>query len=49
MKDVTRRQFLKISSGAMGAVVATEAAGLGADRSAVKTQAQQVPLTSSPA
>jgi len=37
---------LKISSGAIGTAVAVEAAGLGADTSAVKAQAQQVPIKS---
>jgi len=42
--DVSRRQFLKISSGAIGAVAAVEAVGLGADVSAAKEQAQKVPI-----
>lgn len=42
--QVTRRQFLKISSGAIGTVAAAEVAGLGADTSAVKEQAQNIPI-----
>lgn len=42
--EVSRRQFLKISSGAIGAVAAVEAVGLGADVSAAKEQAQKVPI-----
>lgn len=41
---VTRRQFLKISSGAIGTVAAAEAVGLGADTGGVKKQAQKVPI-----
>ncbi len=41
---VTRRQFLKISSGAIGSAVVAEAAGLGADTSAAEKQAQSVPI-----
>ena len=41
---VTRRQFLKISSGAIGTVAAAEAVGLGADTTAVKEHAQTVPI-----
>lgn len=41
---VTRRQFLKISSGAIGAAAAAEAAGFGADMTAAREQAQKVPL-----
>jgi anaerobic selenocysteine-containing dehydrogenase len=42
--QVTRRQFLKISSGAIGTVAAAEAMSLGADTSATKEQAQKVPI-----
>jgi formate dehydrogenase major subunit len=42
--NVTRRQFLKFSSGAIGAVAATEAVGLGADITAAKQQAEQVSI-----
>ncbi len=42
--DITRRQFFKISSGAIGTAVATEAVGLGADTSAMQQQAQKVPI-----
>ena len=42
--QVTRRQFLKISSGAIGTVAAAEAVGLGADTAGVKEQAQKVPI-----
>jgi len=42
--QVTRRQFLKISSGAIGTAVAAEAVTLGADTGAAKEQAQKVPI-----
>jgi formate dehydrogenase major subunit len=42
--QVTRRQFLKISSGAIGMAVAAEAVTLGADTGAAKEQAQKVPI-----
>ncbi len=42
--DVTRRQFLKISSGAIGTAVTAEAVSLGADTAAAQTKAQQVPI-----
>ncbi len=42
--QVTRRQFLKISSGAIGTVAAVEAVGLGAETAGVKEQAQKVPI-----
>jgi formate dehydrogenase major subunit len=42
--EVSRRQFLKISSGAIGTVAAAEALGLGADTAAAKEQAQTVPI-----
>lgn len=42
--DVTRRQFLKISSGAIGTVAAAEAISLGADTASVKEQALKVPI-----
>lgn len=41
---VTRRQFLKISSGAIGSAVVAEAVGLGADTNAAQRQAQTVPI-----
>ncbi len=43
MKDVTRRQFLKISSGAIGTVAAAEGLSLGADAGKPQ-QAQTVPI-----
>jgi formate dehydrogenase major subunit len=42
--EVSRRQFLKISSGAIGTAAALEAVGLGADTSAAKANAQKVPI-----
>jgi formate dehydrogenase major subunit len=42
--DFRRRQFLKISSGAIGTAVATEATSLGANVSPVKDQTQKVPI-----
>jgi formate dehydrogenase major subunit len=42
--EVTRRQFLKISSGAISTVAATEAMGLGADLSAAQANAEKVPI-----
>jgi formate dehydrogenase major subunit len=41
---VTRRQFLKISSGAIGTIAAAEAMGLGADTGKAQEQAQKVPI-----
>jgi len=41
---VTRRQFLKISSGAIGTVAVAEALSLGADTGRVKEQALKVPI-----
>ena len=41
---VTRRQFLKFSSGAIGAIVTAEATSLGADMSPLKKQALSVPI-----
>jgi formate dehydrogenase major subunit len=41
---VTRRQFLKISSGAIGTVAVAEAVGLGADIGKAQEQAQKVPI-----
>jgi formate dehydrogenase major subunit len=41
---VTRRQFLRVSMGAIGATVAAEAVGLGADTSAVQKHAQGIPI-----
>jgi len=45
MNDVTRRQFLKISSGAIGTVAAAEAISLGADAAKLQ-QTQTVPIKS---
>jgi formate dehydrogenase major subunit len=42
--QVTRRQFLKISSGAIGTIAAAETVSLGADTSAAKELAQKVPI-----
>jgi formate dehydrogenase major subunit len=42
--QITRRQFLKLSSGAIGTAVAAEAVTLGADTGATKEQAQKVPI-----
>ena len=42
--DISRRQFLKISSGVIGTAAAAEAVGLGADVNAAKEQAQKVPI-----
>lgn len=44
MMNVTRRQFIKISAGAVGAAVATEAAALGLDTGGVQTRALNVPI-----
>lgn len=41
---VTRRQFLKISSGVIGVTVAAEAASFGLDTGAAQQQAQKVPV-----
>jgi formate dehydrogenase major subunit len=41
---ITRRQFLRISSGAVGTAVAAELAGLGVDASAARTAALKVPM-----
>ena len=41
---VTRRQFLKVSAGTIGATVAAEAVSLGADVSAVQNSAQAIPI-----
>ncbi len=43
-RDVSRRQFLKISSGAIGTAVAAEAVCLGADIGTAKANAQKVPI-----
>ena len=40
--EVTRRQFLKISSGAIGTAVAAEAQGLGADTTQAKATAEKI-------
>ncbi len=42
--DISRRQFLKISTGAIGTAVAAEAAGLGLDTSAAQAHALDVPI-----
>jgi len=42
--NISRRQFLKISSGAIGTVVATEVASFGADTSAVQARASGSPI-----
>jgi formate dehydrogenase major subunit len=44
MMNVTRRQFIKISAGAIGAAVATEASALGLDTGAVQGSALSVPI-----
>jgi formate dehydrogenase major subunit len=41
---VSRRQFLKISAGAIGAVVASEVDGWGVDTSALQKQALSIPI-----
>jgi len=41
---VTRRQFLKISTGAVGTVVAAEVTGFGLDTSAVQARALGIPI-----
>ncbi len=43
-KEVTRRQFLKISSGAVGSVAAAEVTGLGLGMADAKEGAQKVPI-----
>ncbi len=42
--DISRRQFLKISTGAIGTAVAAEAASFGVDTSAVQARALDVPI-----
>jgi len=42
--QITRRQFLKISTGAVGTVVAAEVAGFGLDTCAVQARALGVPI-----
>jgi len=42
--EFSRRQFLKISTGTLGTVVAAEAGVLGADTGVVREQAQKVPI-----
>jgi formate dehydrogenase major subunit len=44
--QLSRRQFLKISSGAIGATAAAEAVSFGVDMGAAKEQAQKVPIKS---
>ncbi len=41
---IDRRQFLKVSAGALSTVAAAEVAGLGIDMSAAKEQAQNIPI-----
>jgi len=41
---VTRRQFLRVSLGAIGAAVATEAVCFGADTSGIRKKAEKVPI-----
>jgi formate dehydrogenase major subunit len=43
-RHFSRRQFLKISSGAIGAVAAAETASFGADTSAAMDQVRKVPI-----
>ncbi len=42
--DITRRQFLKISTGAIGTAVVAEVAGFGVDTRAVQARALDVPI-----
>ncbi|MDE3088970.1 MAG: hypothetical protein KGJ80_06270 [Chloroflexota bacterium] len=42
--EISRRQFLKISTGAIATAVAAEAAGFGLDTSAVQARALDVPI-----
>ncbi len=42
--DITRRKFLKISAGAVGATVAAEAIGLGLNTSAVQARSLNIPI-----
>ena len=42
--EVNRRQFLKISAGAIGTVVATEMEGWGVDTVALKKEALNIPI-----
>jgi hypothetical protein len=44
--EVTRRQFIKITSGSITAAVAEEASGLGIDTSMAQVRAQSVPIKS---
>jgi formate dehydrogenase major subunit len=44
MTDVSRRQFLKISTGTIGTVVAAEAAVLGANTNPLREQVQRIPI-----
>ncbi len=44
MKEITRRQFLKVSAGAVGGAVAAEVVGLGLNTSAVQARALSVPI-----
>ncbi len=41
---INRRQFLKVSAGALGTAAAAELAGLGIDTSAAREQAQNIPI-----
>ncbi len=42
--NINRRQFLKVSAGALSTVAAAEVAGLGIDMSAAKEQARNIPI-----
>ncbi len=42
--DISRRHFLKISTGTLGTVVGAEAAALGVDTDSAKVQSQKVPI-----
>lgn len=46
MNTFTRRQFIKLSAGAAGAAVASDAAALGLDTAAVQGRALKVPIKS---
>ena len=45
---VTRRQFLRVSLGAIGAALVTEAVCFGADTSGVQKNAEKVPIRTLP-
>jgi len=44
MKEIGRRQFLKVSAGTIGAAVVAEAAGLGLDMASAQERARDVPM-----